>query len=320
MVNLKLNLLTADRLMTLKNWIVGLLVLCSLESVAQQDAIYSQYMFNPFAINPAYAGTRNSMSAVILHRSQWVGIDGAPITQTATVHAPVNKYNIAWGVNLAHDQLGPMRNIIAAGTAAYHLKFRESKLSFGLRLGIYNSVFNRNKLNFKDDGDLYDVGGVVSSMVPSIDFGAYYYKTKFYLGLSATHIGSMSFNFEGFPEATNMYLRTHVMLAAGYVFEFNRKFVLKPSILIKGASNAPTNVDLNLSALFYKKFWLGISFRNQSSVNFLIDVNVTDYMRMGYSYDALLNKLSQYSRGTHEIFIGFDFDLKKSQTISPRYL
>lgn len=287
---------------------------------AQQDAIYSQYMFNPFAINPAYAGTRNSMSAVILHRSQWVGIEGAPVTQTATLHAPVNRYNIAWGVNLAHDRLGPNRNVMAAATGAYHLKFRDSKLSFGLRAGIYNSTFYRSELNFKEDGDVYDIGGTVNSVVPSFDAGAYYYKTKFFAGISATHIFATPFKYDGFPDDQNIYLRTHLMFNAGYVFEFNRKFVLKPSILFKSTHNAPANLDLNISALFYKKIWLGISFRNQSSVNLLLDVNVTDFMRVGYAYDILINQLSQYSRGSHEIFIGFDFDLKKSQIISPRYL
>lgn len=304
------------------NWTRMVLVpmlFLSLYSNAQQDAIYSQYMFNPFAINPAYAGTRNSMSAVILHRSQWVGIEGAPVTQTATIHAPVNKYNIAWGVNFAHDKIGPMRNVLAGVTGAYHLKFRDSKLSFGLRAGIYNSTFNRGLLNFKEDGDAFDVGGTVSSMVPSFDFGAYYYKTKFFAGISATHLYNAPFKYDGFPQ-NNTYLRTHIMFNTGYVFEITPKFVLKPSVLVKSTSEAPVNVDLNVSALFYKKFWVGLSFRNRSSVNFLLDFNITDYLRVGYAYDILINQLAQYAKGSHEIFVGFDFDIKRSQTISPRYL
>ncbi|MBK9190935.1 MAG: PorP/SprF family type IX secretion system membrane protein [Crocinitomicaceae bacterium] len=160
--------------------VVFLFVFTALDSSAQQDAIYSQYMFNTFAINPAYAGTRNSMSAVILHRSQWVGIDGAPTTQTATVHAPINKYNIAWGVNLAHDRLGPTRNILAAGTAAYHVKLRNSKISFALRAGIFNSILNKGMLSFKEDGDVFDQGGVVSAVIPTFDAGMYYYKNEIF--------------------------------------------------------------------------------------------------------------------------------------------
>ena len=296
-----------------------LTLLTSLIGFAQQDPIYSQYMFNPFVINPAYAGTRNSMSAVILHRSQWVGIDGAPTTQTASLHAPVNKYKLAWGVNFAHDALGPMSNIIAGVTGAYHIKFRNSKLSFGLRVGIHNSTFHANKLNFKTDGDPYDVGGVRSAMIPNIDFGMYYYRTNFYIGLSGTHLNGSKFKYDGFPDSTNIYLRTHVMLTTGYVFEINPKFVLKPSILFKTIQGR-ANLDVNLSALFYKRFWLGVSVRDVTSINLLLDVNVTDYLRIGYSYDILTNQLANYSKGTHEVFIGFDFDIKKSQTISPRYL
>jgi type IX secretion system PorP/SprF family membrane protein len=302
------------------NYLFLVLALAGLNGFAQQDPIYSQYMFNPFAINPAYAGTRNSMSGVILHRSQWVGIDGAPTTQTATLHAPVNKHKIAWGVNFAHDRIGPTSSTQAGLTGAYHLKFKESKLSFGLRAGIINSKLDRSSLNFKEDNDVYDVGGVVSALVPTVDFGIYYYKTKFFAGLSLTHLVNANFAYEGFPAETNMYLRTHAMLNAGYVFEISPKFVFKPSILIKQVEGVRPNVDLNLSALFYKRFWLGLSFRNKSSVNFLLDVNVTDYLRVGYAYDLLTNPLGQYSKGTHEVFVGFDFDLKKSQTISPRYL
>lgn len=299
-----------------------LIVLFSFENQlqAQQDAIYSQYLFNPLAINPAYAGSRNSMSAVILHRSQWVGIDGAPTTQTATIHAPINKHKIAWGFNLLHETIGPNRNVFAGATGAYHIKFRDSKLAFGIRAGVYNSTFYRGELNFKEDGDNLDVGGTVNSTVPSFDAGAYFYKTKFFAGFSATHIYNLPFNYDGYLNGGNMYLRTHLMFTTGYVFEVNPKLVFKPSIFLKSSNNAPVNLDLNFSFLLYKKMWLGLSFRNKSSVNFLFEFNIKDYLRMGYSYDLMINQIGNYTKGSHELFIGFDFDLKKSQIISPRYL
>ena len=297
-----------------------ILMLQGLDGLAQQDPIYSQYMYNPFAINPAYAGTRNSMSAVILHRSQWVGLDGAPTTQTATIHAPLNKHNIAWGLNFGHDEIGPTRNFMAGLTGAYHVKLRESKLSFGLRLGVHQGTYNWNELEFKTDNDPLDAGGVAKATVPNIDFGLYYYKTKFFIGLSGSHLNGSKLQFNSNDAITNIYLQRHVMLNTGYVFEISPKVVFKPSILLKKVMGASPNLDLNFSFLFYKRFWLGLSFRNQSSVNFLVDINVTDYLRMGYAYDLLVNQLGQYARGSHEVFIGFDFDLKKSQTISPRYL
>lgn len=306
----------------MKRIIVLALLLLSCDSFAQQDAIYSQYMFNPFAINPAYAGSRNSYSAVLLHRSQWVGFPGAPMTQSFALHAPAGKSGIAWGINFAFDQIGPSKNILAAGTGAYILKFKESKLAFGLRGGIYNTIFNRDLLEFKEQGDQMDIGGKESAIVPSFDFGVYYYMTKFFAGFAVNHITRHQFKFKDYPDTvlTNMALRQHFMLNTGYVWELKRNFILKPSFLIKYVPGAPINVDLNLSALIYKRVWAGISFRNNTNIVFLVDVNVTDFMRIGYAYDWNYDKLGNYNSGSHEAFIGFDFNLKNRQTISPRYL
>ena len=290
--------------------------------MAQQDAVYSQYMFNPFAINPAYAGSRNSYSAVMLHRSQWVGLAGAPNTQSFAVHAPAMKSGFAWGINFMRDKIGPTRNVLVAGTGAYILKFEDSKLAFGLRGGLYNTVLDRNMLNFKDGSDQLDIGGVEGAIVPSFDFGVYYYQTRFYAGISANHLTKHTFDFDDYADSvvTNMSLRRHLMLSAGYVWEFKRNFILKPSFLLKAVAGAPVNLDVNLSALLYKRFWVGVSIRNTSSIVLLTDINVTDYMRVGYAYDLNYNKLGGYNKGSHEILLGFDFNLKNNQTISPRYL
>lgn len=297
-------------------------ILLSCQTYAQQDALYSQYMFNPFAINAAYAGSRNSYSVVLLHRSQWVGIPGAPNTQSFAIHAPAGKSGIAWGVNVAHDKIGPSRNVLAAATGSYHLKFKESKLSFGLRAGIYNTVLDRSALNFKELNDELDIGGTESAMVPTFDFGVYYYMTKFYAGLSISHLTKHTFDFKDYPDSvtTNMALRRHIMLNAGYVFEVKRNLILKPSFLFKVVPGAPVNLDINLSALLYKRVWVGVSFRNTSSIVMMTDINITDFMRIGYAYDLNYNKLGSYSSGSHEIFLGFDFNLKNQQTVSPRYL
>ena len=295
------------------------IMLSGWSAFGQQDAMYSQYMFNPFAINPAYAGTRNSYSAVFLHRSQWVGINDAPTTQSFAVHAPVTKYKLAWGINVMNDKIGPTRNLMAGGTIAYHLEMGESTLSFGLRGGIVNTVLDRNALNFKDETDPFNIGGRVSSLVPTIDFGLYYFKTKFFAGLSVNHITRHQYDFDGFSN-DDLFLRTHVMANAGYVFEFNRKVMFKPSILVKFVENAPLSVDVNANFLLYQKLWLGLSLRSTNSIIFLVDFNITDYLRIGYAYDLNYTPLGNYSNGSHEILIGFDFNVRKKQAESPRYL
>ncbi|MBD3636644.1 MAG: type IX secretion system membrane protein PorP/SprF [Crocinitomicaceae bacterium] len=306
----------------MKKIVLFIFIVLSCQSFAQQDAIYSQYMFNPFAINPAYAGSRTSYSMVLLHRSQWVGMPGAPQTQSFAMHAPAGESGIAWGVNFAHDQIGPSRNIMAGATGAYIIKFKESKLAFGLRAGIYNTILDRSQLNFKEDNDQLDIGGTESAMVPSFDFGMYYYATKFYAGLSANHLTKHTFNFDDYADSvvTNMALKRHFMLNAGYVWEIKRNFILKPSFLVKAVFGAPLNVDLNISALIYKRVWFGLSLRNTSNIVFLTEINITDFMRVGYAYDWNYDKLGNYNKGSHEVFLGFDFNLKNQQTISPRYL
>jgi len=307
----------------MKKYIFLVFIGISFGSLAQQDPIFSQYAFNPLVINPAYAGSRNSFSTVLLHRSQWVGIDGAPTTQTFSFHSPLNKSNLALGFTYINDKLGPTRNSTAALSVAYHLKFRKSKLAFGLRAGLFSATYDFNMLNFKEANDNYDVGGAIRRTIPSFDFGVYYYKAKFYAGISATHMNSTEMNFFDFGNDGgnfSYYLHTHIFLTSGYVFELNDKVIFKPSILLKFVHATLPNTDLAFNFMFYKKFWLGLSFRNRSSVNFLTEWNITDYLRMGYAYDFNINQLNTYSRGSHELFLGFDFNIKSKKNVSPRYL
>ncbi len=303
----------------MKKSILLLTVLMSFHGFAQQDAVYSQYMYNQFVINPAYAGSRNAMSAVLMHRTRWMGMDGAPTTSTFSIHSNTTAKSVAWGANFAADRLGAQANIHAALSGAYHLRLRTGKLSFGLRAGIFTSSLNASKLDFKDQTDYLNIGSRHTSTAASIDFGLYYYTRKLYVGLALNHLGNREFNYSDIPTA-KYYLRSYNSLGAGYAFEINEKFTLKPSFLVKQSDGFDANMDINLSALFYKRIWFGVSFRNQTSVNFLLDANITDFMRVGYAYDLFINKLSSASAGAHEIFIGFDFNNKKQKTTSTRYL
>lgn len=300
-------------------FIISLFML-SFGAYGQQNTIYSQYMFNPFAINPAYAGSRDAINVVLLNRSQWVGLEGAPNTQTVAAHVPMNKNNLAWGINMSHDKLGPNKNLMAAATAAYRLKLSHGTLTFGLRGGVYNTVIDHGMLNFREDNDALDNKQRFSSLVPTFDFGLYYYTERFYAGLSIDHLTKHRFKFDGLENNQDYFLRRHTFLAAGYVFELDHNILLKPSILIKHAGQGTLNADFNTNIMFNKLFWLGVGLRNFSSVNFLVDFNVTDYLRIGYAYDMTLNKIKTYSNGSHEVLVGFDFNLKKTTVISPRYL
>jgi type IX secretion system PorP/SprF family membrane protein len=276
-------------------------------------------MFNHFAINPAYAGSRDAFSVVVVNRNQWVGIEGAPNTQTIAAHTPTSEKKVAWGFNFTHDKYGPTNNILVQGTSAYHLLLNKATLAFGLRGGVYNSVMNGSQLNFREENDAVDTKQRASSLVPSFDFGVYYYTDKFYIGASTTHLTKHRLDSPSLNQSRENFLRRHFFLSSGYVIETKRNILIKPSILFKYVEGNGPNIDLNTVVLLNKYFWLGFGVRNLSSINLLTNININKFMRIGYSYDINLNKLNNYSNGSHEILIGIDFSIKKQNATSPRY-
>jgi type IX secretion system PorP/SprF family membrane protein len=297
-----------------------ILSLLALESQAQQDAIYAQYAFNPFAINPAYAGSRQSVNMNLINRNQWVGLEGAPNTQTLSAHLPSSKYPIAYGINISRDQLGPTTNLVALLTGVYQLKMETGALNFGLRGGIFNSIFDHSKLRYREANDIMDIQERRNAMAPTFDFGMYYYTDRMFVGLSMNHLTRHQLNYYDQADNSPNYLRKHLFLSGGYAFPINNNLLFKPTILLKYVESSGFNADLNLNVLFKEKMWLGVGLRNISSVNLLVDFNITDYLRAGYAYELNLTKLHNYSYGSHEFVIGYDFNVNKAAPPLPRYL
>lgn len=304
----------------MKVFLLHIALLFSLVGFSQQDAIYSQYVFNPFAINPAYAGSRQSANVTMINRNQWIGIEGAPNTQTLSSHAPSKQYPIAYGINISRDQLGPTTNFSALLTGVYNLKFETGALNFGLRGGIFNTVLDHRKLQFRESNDQLDVQDRLSATVPTFDFGLYYYTERMFVGLSMNHMTRHAFNLEQLANNQAYYLRRHTFLSGGYAWPINENFMFKPTVLLKFVEGSGFNADLNLNVLFKEKIWMGIGLRNVSSLNLLVDINLTDYIRVGYAYDLNLTQLNNYSYGSHEIVFGFDFNINKTTAPLPRYL
>lgn len=304
--------------------VVALLLatLSMLDISAQQDGLYSQYMFNPMAINPAYAGTRNTISGILLHRSQWVGMEGAPRTNSLAIHSPIKGKNFALGLNLLTDQIGPTRNTSFLGTYAYHLKLGKGRLSFGLRGGLYHNQLRNSELNYSND--LQNSTENFSSLTPNFDFGTYYHTDKFYAGFSINHLtnGSVKFN----NQVETYDLNMHFMGFAGKAFVLSPDLVIKPSLLVRYTESAPINYDINTSILFQKVFWIGASYRsslsefNESSIVLITEYNISQSFRIGYSYDFNLGSIKNYNTGSHEVFLGADLHSNRKKSISPRYL
>lgn len=303
---------------------LGLILILFISAFAhgQQDALYSQYAYNQYAINPAYAGSRNSFSGVALHRSQWIGIKDAPSVQSFTIHSPLSRTALAYGLSVSRESLGPVTNSTFNFSLGYHIRLKKSKLSLALRGGAYHAVLNHDLLTFQNEADVFRIGGRESTLVPNIDFGAYYYSSRFFVGLALNHLTNETFNFTNYPENSNWQLKTHMYVHTGYVFNLKKNIKFKPTVLVKYTDATFPNIDVAFNFMFYKKFWLGVSMRNVSSINFLTEWNIKEYLRIGYAYDYSINKLTTYTSGSHELFLGFDFNLKKSRSnlISPRYL
>ena len=329
-----------------RTFLLGLVVLLFASSAqAQQDPMFTKYMFNTLIFNPGYAGTKEHMTATLLHRSQWVEIDGAPTTQTFTIHSPLKGKKISLGGSLLHDQIGPTKDIKLTSYYAYRIELSErSKLSFGLSASYnsYRTEFESITLaNPVDEAFLNSY----SKSYFNAGAGLFYYNEHFYAGLSVPHLlnASLIDPDRTVPQDEFKAERVrHYYLSAGLILPLNTSMVFKPSILIKNANlfgelgnsyratvGAPTEFDIDLSLLMYDALWIGTAFRSSfeyfsgESSTASFDIWAAYYLRnnmtIGVAYDFPLNEISKVSSGSFEIIMGYDFAYKTSKILTPRY-
>lgn len=287
---------------------------------AQQDPQYSQYMFNQMAINPAYAGSKEAISASAFIRSQWTGIEGAPKTETVSIHAPLKKKKVGIGFSVIADQIGPKKSIGAMGSYAYRIPIKNGKLSFGLRAGVFNYTYNWDAITYKDQTDVYNTHNQTSTIVPTADAGLYYYTNTLYVGLSATHLYSGRLTSVSNLNGDDSKLAPHLFFTFGKAWSLSENLIFNPSLMIKGAKGSPSTADLNFSFLLKQRAWVGLSMRSTYGFVVYAQFNVTEKFKLGYSYDYGINKIGKVGGGSHEIMLGYDFNISKSKITSPRYL
>ncbi|TDQ12015.1 PorP/SprF family type IX secretion system membrane protein [Pedobacter metabolipauper] len=289
---------------------------------AQQDAMYTQYMFNTLAINPAYAGSRNVTSATALFRNQWTGIDGAPKTGTITLDAPVFDKRIGLGVQFISDKLGITQTNTGVISAAYRIRMDEGTLAFGIQGSVSQFRADYTSVLLNSPGSGYDPAFAdnVSKTLFNFGTGVYYNSDKFYIGLSAQDLISNKLT----PyESPNTDLRNtqsmHLFLASGYVFSLSEDFKFKPSFLIKGVKGAPIEGDINATLWIKDVIGLGAQYRTSADVAGLIEIQATPQIRIGYSYDYSTTALKAFNSGSHEIMLRYEFGFGKGKILSPRY-
>jgi type IX secretion system PorP/SprF family membrane protein len=289
---------------------------------AQQDPMYSQYVFNGLIINPAYAGTRDVLSASVLYRDQWVNIPGAPKTGILSVDAPIKNKNVGIGMTVEFDKIGISSHTGINGIYSYRLKFSNSSLVFGLQAGMSFSTSNYSSVKYTD-GTQNDIAfeNNYHDVLPNIGFGMYYYSSRFYAGLSVPQIGGYAIQNALYHKNEGAYLdlANHYFINSGYLFDITPDIKAKPSVLLKYVRGAPMEMDLNGIVWFYDLIAAGISYRSFASIDFIVQVRATNQISIGYAYEYATTRLNTFSSGSHEIMVQYFFDFSHPKIVTPRY-
>ena len=295
----------------MKNYIYNLLLLFGVLSYSQQDSQFTQYMYNTINVNPAYAGTRETFSAFVLHRNQWVGLDGAPVTNTASRNS---KFGV--GLSFINDNIGPTQENTISADIAYIIPLNgEYKISFGIKgtANLYNLDVSKLTLFQANDPEFQNLSGKLS---PNFGTGVYYYSDKFYIGASVPNL-----NRTKYYNANEVSINTKEIsyyLLSGYVFDLSQSVKFKPSFLAKVNEGAPFQLDINANFMFNDKLMVGGSYRLNAAVSGMVGFQFSNSWFLGYGYDLETTKLSNYNSGSHEIFLRYEI-FKNTRISTPRF-
>ncbi len=287
---------------------------------AQQDPHYTQYMYNMNVINPAYAGSRGTLSLSALGRTQWTDTDGAPRTLTFDVDAPFGE-RVGAGLSVIADEIGPVKEQNIYADLSYTIQTSDvGRLAFGLKGGVtLQNIDLLSVITPEDPNDpLFDEN--VNETFPNFGAGIFYYTEKFYVGFSVPNILKTEHFEKSGGVITEASEEVHYFLTSGYVFDLSGTTKFKPSFMARGVAGAPVSIDVNANFLFYDRLELGASYRYDDSVSGLINFGVTPNFRIGYAYDHTISDFSEGSPGgTHEVIVLYSIDLSKKNLKSPRF-
>lgn len=304
---------------------VLLFLFCVFDLLAQQDSQYTQYMYNTVSVNPAYAGTRGVLSIVGVHRSQWIGVDGAPRTQTLAIHSPMGVGKVGLGGSVVNDAIGPVDETYLNVDFSYTIDVsKKGKLSFGLKAGgrLFSVNFNElQKANPTDEAFFADIDNQFS---PVFGLGFYYHTKKFYAGLSSPNLletKHLDVNNTSAIGSTSSVARERInyYLILGHTFNINEDILLKPAALTKLVIGSPLQVDVSANFLFYEKLTLGLAYRWSAAVSALAAFQVTDGLLVGIAYDRETTELAQLNSGSFELMLRFELFKKYDRLFTPRF-
>ncbi|HEY5823660.1 MAG TPA: type IX secretion system membrane protein PorP/SprF [Cyclobacteriaceae bacterium] len=316
--------------MVKKLFIIGSLLLAlAIKTIAQQDPQFTQYMFNTLYYNPAFAGTEGVTKITAMHRSQWLGYQptvggggGAPTTQIISMTAPIFKINSGFGAYIVNDKLGPQNNLEAQASYAYHLGIKESKLSFGLRLGIYSQTLNFDQYRPTDPNDpLLKASGKESQVRPDLAGGVFFRKEKYYAGLSFNHLIKSEFDFGTGQKSA---LEQHYYLTGGYIYQVSFDLKFQFSTLVK-TDLTQTSFDLSGLAYYKDTMWGGLSFRQSEAAILLLGYSFLKdkSLKLGYALDYVVKDQNAKQPTSHEFMLSYELPVNpgsgKKVVRTPRY-
>ncbi|MFS4449639.1 type IX secretion system membrane protein PorP/SprF [Maribacter sp. 2307UL18-2] len=309
-----------------KSFIIWVLATTAIfKMAAQQDAQFTQYMYNTVAINPAYVGSREVLSIAALHRSQWVGLDGAPKTQTFNLHSPMGK-QVGMGMSIVNDQIGngTLKETSFDLAFSYRVPIGiEGHLSFGLKAGGHLLNLDLSKLSgFLEEQRNNGFSNVDNNFSPNFGTGIYYRTNRFYAGLSVPNFLETE-HFDGSANSTSYLARERInwYTILGYVFDINNNLRFKPALLFRAVKGAPVQMDLSGNLLINNSFSLGAAYRWEAAFSALAGFQISDQLLLGLAYDREITELGDtaFSDGTFEVFLRFELFDGKNGVLTPRF-
>lgn len=302
--------------MKIKYIIIILVLIVSFRAKSQQEVQFTHYMYNTLSVNPAYAGSNQLLNVSSLFRQQWIGIEGAPMSQNLFLHTPIINKNVGIGLNFLNDKVGPINQTSVALDYSYSIKVnKKARLNIGMKamMNYIQADLIHLKLDEVNDNNF---AFNYYKVTPNIGLGLYYHNDNGYVGISTPKIIETKIT-KNNTDATK--LNRHYYIIGGYVFELNNRWKLKPAFLTKLTQNSPVSVDLSLEAYYANRLSFGIMNRVKDSYGVLVGYRISDQLKVGMSFDQTISRLQNFNKGTYELFLSYDFLFKNDKIITPRY-
>jgi type IX secretion system PorP/SprF family membrane protein len=295
--------------------VVLCVVLCLLlvfSARAQQEWTHSQYQFNLFDVNAAYAGNHQTLSMAVRHRSQWIGLSGAPTSDQFSMHMPLAGDYAAAGMRVVSDRIGARLQLTAKATGVYKVRFRRGKLAFGLTGGVVRQCVDVGLLNAQDSDDALLAGLTDARMVPTLGASVMYTSSRLFLGLDASHLNRADWNYSTEP-GSRMY--RHYAMVAGIILPVGQEHLLEVSSLTKYAESGQWQTELNAQFLYRNRCWIGAGYRYRSAIQGLVAWMINDHLRAGLSYDYAVGRQFARPASSVEGFLGYTLQKRSAQSI-----